>query len=59
MTELHSAIFAWFFSNFGPPSRVLVAYQLQRGEILLHNAVVVNCKKAQVYLVYGLGVDVG
>ena len=38
--------FACFRCSFGLPSRVLVAYHLERSGMPLHDAVVVNCKKA-------------
>ena len=42
MTECHAAIFAWQCVLSGRPP---VDYHLERGEITLHDAVVVNCKK--------------
>ena len=31
MIEFQVAIFAWLVSSFGPPSRALVSYRLERG----------------------------
>ena len=43
MIEFHAATFAWFL----PPPHTLVAYHSERGCIPLHDAVMVNCKYAQ------------
>ena len=43
--EFYTVIFAWFLCSFGPPSRSLVAYQLERGGMPLHDVVGVNCRK--------------
>ena len=37
------AIFAWLMRSFGPPSRSQVDYHLDRGGMLLHDAVGVKC----------------
>ena len=38
--------FSWFLCTFGPTSRALVAYHLQRVGMPLHDAAVgVNCQK--------------
>ena len=47
MIEFHAAIFAWFLCPFGPPFRALVAYHRERSEMLLHDAVGVNCSKVE------------
>ena len=44
MIDCHAAISAWFLCTFGPPSRTLVAYPLERGGMPFHDEVVVNCK---------------
>ena len=45
MIEVHPAIIALFLCFFGPPSRTLVAYHLERGAMPLHDAVGVNRDK--------------
>ena len=39
MIEFHEAIFDWFLCSFGKPSHTLVAYDLEKGGILLHAVV--------------------
>ena len=54
MIEFQLPIFASFMGFFGPPSRVMVAFHLERIGMPLHDAVVVNCKKAATtYIIAG------
>ena len=41
----HGAIFAWLQKSSGPPSRLLEADHLERGGMLLHDAVGIKCEK--------------
>ena len=45
MIEFQAVIFYGFLCSFGPPSRALVSYHMDRGEMPLHDAVGVNCAK--------------
>ena len=44
MIEFKRSHFCLDLSPFGPPSRALVDYHLERGGMPIHDSVVVNCK---------------
>ena len=41
--------------SFGPPSRILVDYHLEKGVMQLHDAVGVNCEKGATTEIQGAG----
>ena len=45
MIEFQAVIFDWFLCSFGPLSRALVAYHLERGGIPLNNEFGANCER--------------
>ena len=47
MIEFHAAIFARIRGSFGPPSRALATYHLERSGVPLHDVVRVNFNKVE------------
>ena len=47
MIEFHTANFCLALCSFGPPSRALLDYHLERCGITLHDAVGINCKEIE------------